>query len=314
MKTLVTGGAGFIGSHLCESLIEKGEEVICVDNFNDYYNPKFKEENIKKLLKNRQFSLHRIDFTDFALIKQVFDKHSPDKVVHLGARAGVRPSIENPGLYYKVNVQGTLNMLELSKDCRQFIFGSSSSVYGENKKVPFSEEDKTDNPISPYAATKKSAELMCHTYHKLHGTPITCLRFFTVYGPRGRPDMAPYIFTKSVFEGKPITRFGKGKTKRDYTYVSDIVAGINASLDKELDYEIINLGDSNPIDLNYFITLIEKSAGKKAQILERPEQQGDVSITFADISKARRLLKYNPKVKIEAGISLFVDWYKENRV
>ena len=313
MKILVTGGAGFIGSHVCDRLLSLGHDVVCVDDFNDYYDPDFKERNIKQALKNSKYTLYRADITDLSTLKDIFAREKPEKIIHLAARAGVRYSISHPELYVRVNVLGTLNLLELAKEykIKSFVFGSSSSVYGANKKVPFSEEDRVDDPISPYAATKKAAEELCHAYHHLYGLKITFLRFFTVYGPRGRPDMVIYLFSKAITDGKPIKRFGNGKTKRDYTFISDIVDGIIAALDKELDFEIVNLGDSNTVELNYLISLIENALGKKAKIEQSPLQPGDVPITYADISKAKKLLKYEPKVKIEQGIPLFVEWFNK---
>ncbi|MBW2989544.1 GDP-mannose 4,6-dehydratase [Candidatus Woesearchaeota archaeon] len=312
MKCLITGGAGFIGSHLCKALLAKGNKVIAVDNFNGYYNPRIKEANLDEIRSNPLFKLYRSDILDYKKLQDIFENEKPDKVVHLAARAGVRASLENPLLYQKVNIKGTNLMLEIAKKyaIKKFIFGSSSSVYGINKKVPFSEDDLTDKQISPYGITKKSGELLCRCYNSLYGIPIVCLRFFTVYGPHGRPDMAPYKFTKLILEGKPIEVYGGGGSKRDYTYVQDIIAGILLALDSNLNFEIINLGNSNTVELGYLISLIEKETGKKAMINKVGVQKGDVPITYADISKAKRLLGYDPKVKIEKGISLFVDWFK----
>ena len=314
MKLLVTGCAGFIGSHVAEALLKRGDSIIGVDDLNDYYDVKKKEKNLEILKKHSEFTFYKEDIRNYKELKKIFDKEKPDKVVHIAARAGVRPSIKDPLLYQDVNVRGTLNLLDLAKDykVKSFVFASSSSIYGNNKKIPFSETDNVDNPISPYAATKKAAELLCHTYHHLYNMKITCLRFFTVYGPRGRPDMAPYKFTKLIIEGKPIPRFGDGTTKRDYTYISDIVKGVVAAIDKELDFEIINLGNNKPVVLNEFIRVIEKATGKKAIIKEMPTQPGDVNITYADISKAQKLLGYKPETSIEQGMKKFVDWYKNN--
>ena len=311
MKVLVTGGAGFIGSHVCDALLNKGHSVICIDNFNDYYSPKTKEDNINHNLNNPDFKLYKEDICNIEGLKKVFEAEAPEKIIHLAARAGVRPSIKQPLLYEQVNVRGTLNLLELAKEfkIKQFISASSSSVYGKNKKAPFSESDPVDAPISPYAATKKAGELLCHTYHHLYGIPITCLRFFTVYGPRGRPDMAPYIFTKLINGGKPIQRFGDGSSRRDYTYVADIVAGVMAALENELGYEIINLGNSETVALSQLISVIEKHLGKKAEIIEKPMPPGDVPVTYADISKAKRLLGYNPKTSTDKGMENFIEWY-----
>lgn len=310
---LVTGGAGFIGSHVCEALLKKGEKVIGIDDFNDYYDPKVKRKNISGFLSNKKFKIYEADIRNFDSLEKIFSENKIDKVVHLAARAGVRPSIKYPLLYEEVNIKGTLNLLELSKNVKNFVFASSSSVYGNNKKVPFSEIDNVDNPISPYAATKKSGELLCYTYHHLYNIPITCLRFFTVYGPRGRPDMAVYKFTKAIKEGKSIEIYGDGTSKRDYTYIEDILQGIISALENNLSYEIINLGESKTVELNYLVSIIEKEIGKKAKIIKMSLQPGDVDITYADISKANKLLGYNPKTPIESGIKKFVEWFeKEN--
>ena len=315
MKILVTGGAGFIGSHVCEALVNRGDNVVCVDDFNDYYEPKVKENNIKELMKNSNFKLYRADIRYFNSLNGIFEKETFDRVVHLAARAGVRPSIKNPLLYEEVNVKGTINLLELSRKykIKNFVFGSSSSVYGINKKVPFSESDEVNDIISPYAATKRAAELMCNVYHRLYGLKITCLRFFTVYGPRGRPDMAPHKFTKLIDEGKEVQVYGTTASKRDYTYIADIVDGIIVAVDKDLPFEIINLGNSKTVELKHLISVIENLVGKKAKIKQLPEQPGDVPLTYADISKARKLLGYAPKASIENGMGLFVEWYKNQK-
>lgn len=312
-KILVTGGAGFIGSHICDSLLKKGKLVVCIDNFNDYYNPLTKEKNIEEASKNSNFSLHKVDITQKEELKKAFQNNRIDKAVHMAARAGVRASFENPELYEKVNIQGTKNLLELAHEfkIKNFIFGSSSSVYGTNKKIPFSEDDPLDSIISPYAKTKKKAEELCKEFHNKFNLNITCLRLFTVYGPRGRPDMAPYKFTKHIIKEKPIEMYGDGTTKRDYTYVQDIVDGVLSALDKNLNFEIINLGNSNPIELKEFISIIEEKTGKKAKIQQLPMQKGDVPLTYADISKAERLLGYQPKTNIKEGINLLVEWFKE---
>ena len=316
MDLLVTGGAGFIGSHLCESLLEKGHSVICIDNFNDYYDPKIKEKNIENCLKNKNFILFRKDITNIDEIKKIFENHKIEQVLHLAARVGVRESIHKPILFEEVNIKGTLNLLNLCKEfnIKKFIFISSSSIYGENKKIPYSESDPTNNIISPYAATKRSAEILCETYNRLYGMNITCLRLFTVYGPRGRPEMAPYKFTKLIDEEKELPMFGDGSSKRDYTYVRDIVDGIVSAVNKNLKFEIINLGNSKPVELKKFISIREKTVGKKAKIKKLPCQKGDVSITFADISKAKELLNYSPKVNLEQGIRNFFEWYKDSAI
>jgi len=312
MNVLVTGGAGFIGSHVIDALIARGDKIICIDNFNDYYNPNRKKKNIVHHVNNPLFKLYYLDLTDKKKLKEVFIYEHIDKIIHIAAKAGVRYSLSNPQEFQEDNNKATMNLLELAKDFKvqNFIFASSSSVYGNNTKTPFSEEDNVDYPISPYAATKKSCELMIHAFSHIFHLNATCLRFFTVYGPRGRPDMAPYQFTKSILEGKPIVRYGDGSTARDYTYISDIVKGILSALDKNLRFEIINLGNSNPVKLNEFISIVEKHTGKKAQIIEQKIPPGDVMITYADISKAQRLLGYNPEVSFEEGMKLFIDWFK----
>lgn len=311
MKILVTGGTGFIGSHVCEALLEKGFSVVCVDNFDDYYSLKIKERNIRGCLKNKNFKSYKKDITNYDDMKKVFEENGITKIVHLAAKAGVRASFENPELYKKVNVEGTRNLLKLAKEfgVKNFVFGSSSSVYGGNKKIPFSEEDETRDQISPYASSKKEAEILCREYSEKYGLNVVCLRFFTVYGPRGRPDMAVYKFTKLVNEGKEIPVYGNIGSKRDYTFIMDAVDGILSALDKELGFEIINLGDSNSIELRYLISLIEKEVGKKAKVKKMERQKGDVDITFADISKAKKLLGYEPKIKIKGGVRIFVKWF-----
>jgi UDP-glucuronate 4-epimerase len=312
MAVLVTGGAGFIGSHLIEKLLSENKNIICFDNFNDYYEPKIKLSNIAGCMDNPNFVLIEGDIRDTDSLNSLFKTHNITEVVHLAARAGVRPSLEHPMLYQDVNVKGTINLLEIVRiyGVRNFIFGSSSSVYGINSKVPFNENDKIDKPVSPYAATKRAAELLCFTYHHLYDIPITCLRFFTVYGPRQRPDMAIHKFTNLIDQGKEITMFGDGKSKRDYTYVADIIDGIVTALYNPFGFEIFNLGDSKTVELQYLISLIERNLDKKAIIKRLPDQPGDVPITYADISKASDLLGYQPKVSIEEGIEKFVSWFK----
>lgn len=313
MNLLVTGGAGFIGSHLCEALLDKGFKVICIDNFSEYYNPKIKEKNIEKCQESKNFILFRKDITNRNDIRPIFENNKVDQVIHLAATVGVRESIKDPILFEQTNIKGTLNILELCRefDIKKLIFTSSSSVYGENRKTPFSESDPTNNIVSPYAATKRSAEIFCETYSRIHKINIICLRLFTVYGPRGRPEMAPYKFTKLVYEGKEVPMFGNGSSKRDYTYVADIVDGIIAALEKNFGFEIINLGGSRPVELNKLISVIGAVVGKKPKIKQLPEQKGDVPVTFADISKAKKLLGYNPKIGLEQGIKNFFEWYKK---
>jgi len=314
MRTvLVTGGAGFIGSHVVDKLLEMGDKVICLDNLNNYYSPERKIKNISHNLKNPRFSLKILSITDKEHVEKIFQEEKIDVVIHLAARAGVRPSIDNPLWYQETNVEGTVNLLEISKKTgvKKFIFGSSSSVYGINKKIPFSETDSVDNPISPYAASKKACELFCYTYSYLTGLSIVSLRFFTVYGPRGRPEMAPYLFTKAILEGKKISVFGDGSSMRDYTYVEDIVSGIVAAIDLKSKHEIINLGNSEPVQLMKLINTIEKITGKKAKLEHVPMPKGDVPMTYADITKAQKLLRYNPKTTIEQGLKRFIEWYEK---
>ena len=313
MKILVTGGAGFIGSHLVDKLLKEDNHVICLDNFDPFYSPKIKSRNIKHNLVDKKFMLIKGDIRDKKLLEKIFKENTIDIIVHLAARAGVRSSIKDPLLYEDVNIKGTLNLLESARkyDIEQFIFGSSSSVYGINSKVPFSEDDPTIKPISPYAASKKSCELFCHVFSNLYSLPILCLRFFTVYGPRQRPEMAIHKFTKLIDCGKEIQMFGNGTSKRDYTYISDVIDGIIVAINKRFKFEIINLGNSQTVELRYLISLIEEELGKEALIKKLPIQPGDVPITYADIIKAKRLLNYNPKVSIEEGIKKFIEWYKK---
>lgn len=315
MTILVTGGAGFIGSHLVEKLLFQGEQVVVIDNFNDFYQPAYKRENISGAIRNQRLTLYETDICNTVSCKEVFEKHRIEKIVHLAAYAGVRPSIERPLLYEEVNCKGTLNLLELSRiyKVKQFIFGSSSSVYGNNKKIPFSEDDPVNEPISPYAATKRAGELYCYNYHHLYKIPVACLRFFTVYGPRQRPDLAIRKFTEIIDHNQQIPMYGNGTTQRDYTFFSDIIDGVVSTLKKQFDFEIFNLGNSTPVQLAKIIELIEQELGKKAKIKRLPEQPGDVHRTYADIRKAERFLQYRPKVSIEQGIRLFVAWYKEHK-
>lgn len=312
-RVLVTGGAGFIGSHLCEKLLARGDDVVCIDDLNDYYNPAFKCENILELKKKKTFTFYKADIR--APLDQIFATHNFELVIHLAARAGVRASIENPKLYAEVNVGGTTNLLECSRKfgVKRFIFASSSSVYGKNSHLPFSEKEPLNEPASPYAATKLSAELMCRTYHNLYGLSIACLRLFTVYGPRGRPDMAPYKFTEKILKEATIEIYGDGTSKRDYTFIDDIISGILAATEKRFAFEIINLGNNKPVELNQFVSLIEKLVGKKAIIQKLPEQRADVPITHADISKAKAILGWEPRTTIEEGMTRFVEWYLAKR-
>jgi UDP-glucuronate 4-epimerase len=313
---LITGGAGFIGSHLVDRLLKTNiNQITVVDDFNDFYEPAIKHANIQQHLKDSRYTLAELDIRNQSALEQLFAQNRFDCIVHLAARAGVRPSLTEPQLYTETNINGTLNLLELARTngITQFVFGSSSSVYGINAKVPFSEEDPIRQPISPYAATKAAGELLCHTYSHLYGMRCICLRFFTVYGPRQRPDLAIHKFARLISDNKPIPVFGDGTTRRDYTYIDDIVDGLIAAIhyDKR-SYEVFNLGESRTVELNELISLLEKELDAKAIIDRQPPQPGDVPQTFADISKARALLGYNPQTQIEAGLHRFVDWFRAN--
>ncbi|PYS98020.1 MAG: epimerase [Acidobacteria bacterium] len=310
---LVTGGAGFIGSHLVDTLLaEGGWNVTVVDDLNDLYSPEIKQSNLESARRNSDFEFIELDIRNSDKLRQIFDRQNFDCIVHLAARAGVRPSLCHPKLYVETNIDGTLNLLELARDfeVKQFVFGSSSSVYGINSKVPFAEDDRINQPISPYASTKGAGELLCHTYSHLFDIRTVCLRFFTVYGARQRPDLAIHKFSRLISEGMPIQIFGDGTTRRDYTYIDDIIQGVRASIDYDSSmHEVFNLGESETTELKRLVELIEESLGKKAIIDRQPMQPGDVPITFADISKAKRLLGYSPTTKIEEGIPKFVEWF-----
>jgi UDP-glucuronate 4-epimerase len=311
-KILVTGGAGFIGSHTTQALLARGDRVIGLDNFNDFYSPVRKRKNVALFENDPRYTLYEGDIRDAETLEALFDAERPDKVVHIAAMANVRYSIAHPELYESVNVRGLLNTLELARryGVANFVFASSSSVYGTDSPVPFREDAPCDRPLAPYPASKRAGELFCYSYHHLYGLPCTCLRFFTVYGPRGRPDMAPYLFTRWVFEGRPLKMFGDGTTYRDYTYIDDIVAGAVAAIDADLPYEIINLGNSQTVMLRDFIALVEDLVGREAEIVQLPPQPGDVPRTYADVSKARRLLGYDPQTSFAQGMARFVDWYR----
>jgi len=310
MRFLITGGAGFIGSHIVNKLLSSGEEVIIIDNFNSYYNPDIKWKNISNAQKNPDFKLFEGDILDKELLNEIFSSFNIDVLIHMAAQAGVRGSIKNPELYTKVNVLGTLNLLEMCKKykIKKMIFGSSSSIYG-NGSVPCSENNKVDEPISPYAATKKAGELLCYNYHHLYKIPIICLRLFTVYGPRQRPEMAIHKFTRIINNNESIPIYGDGSSSRDYTYITDILDGIKSTINKDFGFEIINLGSSNPIKLLDLVDLIQEKMSKKANLNFLPSQSGDVERTYADISKANKLLGYSPKISIKDGIEKFVKWY-----
>ena len=316
---LITGGAGFIGSTLSEKLLKQGHKVVVVDNFDPYYNPSIKEDNISECLSNSNFVLERGDILDFDNLLRIFKKYNIDHVMHLAARAGVRPSLEDPIAYQKTNGEGTLNVLECARICgiKKLCLASSSSVYGNNITVPFNETDIVDFAISPYAATKKANEVMAHVYHKIYGMDIFMLRFFTVYGPKQRPDLAINKFARLIAEGKVIDLYGDGKTYRDYTYVDDIISGIIGCfryLDNHNDiYEILNLGSNHPITLLEMVETIERCLQKRAIINHLPMQPGDVNKTFADVSKANRLIGYKPSISFEDGIKRFLDWQKSSK-
>lgn len=313
-NVLITGGAGFIGSHLVDQLLNEGDwRVTVVDDFNDFYDPAIKRANTETNRANSSYQLYEADIRDAQALAEVFRESNFDVIVHLAARAGVRPSLQQPLLYAQTNIEGTLNLLELAREheIEQFVFGSSSSVYGINAKVPFGEDDPIRQPISPYAATKAAGELLCHTYSHLYGIRSVCLRFFTVYGPRQRPDLAIHKFAQLMTRGKPIPVFGDGSTRRDYTYIDDIIAGVRAAMDySATEYEVINLGESRTVELRELISLLEKELGIEAKINRQPLQPGDVPQTFADVAKARRLLDYNPHTQIEDGIKQFVEWFR----
>lgn len=311
-RILVTGAAGFIGSNLSDRLLSEGWSVMGLDNFDPFYERFIKERNISKALENKKFIFMEGDIRDVDFLNRCFTQFKPDVIVHLAAKAGVRRSILDPQSYFDVNLTGTLNILDAMRQnsISRMIFASSSSVYGNNFKVPFEESDIVDYPVSPYAASKKAGELLCHTYHHLFGIEIFCLRFFTVYGPRQRPDLAINKFTSAMLKGAPVYLFGDGSTSRDYTFIDDILQGIMASIENLKGFEIFNLGESSAITLNNLVALLEKITGIKADRVYKPFQDGDVNKTFADISKAKRLLGYNPGTDIETGLRKYFEWHK----
>lgn len=314
MRILVTGGAGFIGSHLVEKLLGTGHEVSILDDFNDFYDPRIKQENISGIAKKA--AVHRVDLRDSDAVLGVFQGQEFDTVIHLAARAGVRPSIENARLYYDTNVNGTLHLLEAARrsGVDRFIFASSSSVYGVSKVVPFSEDHHLAQTISPYAATKIAGEYLCSTFSHLYRMRVVALRYFTVYGPRQRPDLAIHQFTRKIDAGQPIDQFGDGTTRRDYTYIDDIVQGTLAALSYEGSmFDIFNLGENETIQLKDLVAAIENALGKKAKINRLPEQPGDVPLTCADISKAKKLLGYAPATRLNEGLPRFVEWFRKTQ-
>jgi len=315
MKNIIISGvAGFIGSNLVDDLLRKDFNVMGIDNFDSFYSREIKEINISNALKYKSFDFCEGDIRDMKFLDSCFSGFRPDIIIHLAAKAGVRPSIKDPASYYDVNVNGTLNMLEAMRKNKigRMLFASSSSVYGNNKKIPFAESDNVDFPVSPYAASKKACELLCHTYHHLFDMDIFCLRFFTVYGPRQRPDLAINKFTRALLNDEPITLFGDGSSSRDYTHISDIIQGIERAMENLKGFRIFNLGESNAISLKELVALLENSTGKKADIKYLPMQDGDVLRTFADISRAKSVLGYNPVVNIADGIRNYVEWVRVN--
>merc|ERR1719410_261086 len=315
-KVLVTGGAGFVGSSVAEALLARGDDVVVVDEMNDYYDIRMKENNIERLQElypaKGRLSVYRGDICDEGLMLDLFERERPLWVCHMAARAGVRPSIQDPYVYIHSNIKGTTQLMELAHkfECQNFVFASSSSVYGGSKSTFFSEDENVDNPVSPYAASKKACELLAYTYHHLYKLNITGLRFFTVYGPRGRPDMAPFKFIDRVSRGLELQQFGDGSSSRDYTYIDDIVDGVVRSIDRPHKYEVFNLGKGDGTSLSEFIQLVQKYVGKKAFIKVMPDQPGDVPYTCADVTKAKELLGYKSKVTFEEGIKRTAEWYK----
>ena len=309
-RYLVTGGAGFIGSHFVDRLLGRGDEVVCLDNFNDFYDPAIKRENTAAHVESSRYRLVEGDLRDAEAVARCFAE-PVDVVVHLAAMAGVRPSLADPSLYVDVNLRGTVSLYDaaIAAGVKRIAFASSSSVYGNNDKVPFSEADAVDHPVSPYAATKKAGELLSYTYHHLHGLDMTCLRFFTVYGPRQRPEMAIHKFVRLIDEGEVVPMFGDGTTRRDYTYVDDIIDGVERAVDRLGGYHVYNLGESRTIELRELIDVIARTLGKEAVIERLPEQPGDVRVTYADVGRARDELGYEPATEVEVGVRKFCEWY-----
>jgi UDP-glucuronate 4-epimerase len=313
MRILVTGGAGFIGSHLVEKLLSLGHDVAILDDFNDFYDPQIKRQNITAVAKD--VAIHHLDLRDSGAVRNLFHREKFEAIAHLAARAGVRPSIQNPQLYYDTNVDGTLHLLDAARvtGVERFIFASSSSVYGNSKTVPFSEDRQLIQTLSPYGATKIAGEFLCSTYSHLYGMRVVALRYFTVYGPRQRPDLAIHQFTRRIHAGKPIDQFGDGTTRRDYTYIDDIIQGTMAALKYDGPmFDIFNLGENETIQLRDLIAGIENALGEKAKINRLPEQPGDMPVTYADISKARKLLGYNPSTRLSDGLPRFIEWFLQS--
>ena len=315
-RVLVTGCAGFIGSHLTDTLLGRGDTVVGVDNFDPFYSPRLKRAFLEGALGKGNFMLVEGDILDEPLMRRTFSDFRPEVVAHLAARAGVRDSIENPELYTRVNVEATALLLRLSVEfeVKKFVFASTSAVYGARDSIPFREDDPCETPASPYGATKRGAEVLCYTFHHLYKLPIVVLRFFTVYGPRQRPDMAVHKFTRQILRGQPVTMYGDGSSGRDYTYIDDIIEGVLAAIDRDLGgFVVINLGTDRATRLRDLISVIEETLGMRAKIQQLPDQPGDVPITCASIERARRLLGYEPKVPLEEGVRRFVEWYFENK-
>lgn len=312
MRLLVTGGAGFIGSHVADRRRSRGDRVVVLDDFNDFYDPVLKRGNVAGHRGENDYRLVEGDIRDRDLVFRLFAEERFDAVIHLAARAGVRPSLAQPVLYEEVNCLATWHLLEaaVAHRVRKFVFASSSSVYGINSKLPFSEDDPIERPISPYAATKRAGELQVYTTHHLHGLPAVCLRFFTVYGPRQRPEMAIARFIRCLETDAPIPFFGDGGSRRDYTYIDDIVDGVEAALERPLSFEIVNLGGAHPVTLNELVAALERATGRRARLERQPDQPGDVPVTYASVEKARRLLGFEPRVPLEEGLRRSVEWYR----
>ncbi len=311
MTYLVTGSAGFIGYSVAKALLSRGDVVVGLDNINDYYAPSLKMDRLEQLKSFVNFTFYRGDITDYGFLEKLFKNHNFNKICHLAAQAGVGYSLKNPFTYQKSNIEGFLNILDLCRhfDIKNLVYASSSSVYGNNSRLPFNINDRTDHPVSFYAASKKANELMAYTYHHLYGLKCSGLRFFTVYGPWGRPDMAYYKFTKAIIEGRTIELYNNGKMKRDFTFIDDIVTGILTTLDRNYDFEIFNLGCSSPVDLKYLIQCLENSLGETAKIRYLPAQPGEMEITYADINYSKLKLDFIPATSIETGITKFIEWY-----
>jgi UDP-glucuronate 4-epimerase len=315
VNILITGGAGFIGSHMADRRLARGDRVVVLDDFNDFYDPQRKRRNVARHSSSPNYRLVEGDIRDRALVFRVFEEERPDAVLHLAARAGVRPSLTAPVLYEEVNCVGTLHLLDaaVAHGGPRFVFASSSSVYGVNAKLPFSEDDPIDRPISPYATTKRAGELHVYTAHHLHGLPAVCLRFFTVYGPRQRPEMAIARFIAAIERDEPLTLYGDGASRRDYTFIDDIADGVEAALEADSGFEIINLGGARPVTLAELVTHVERATGRTAKVRRLPDQPGDVPVTFADVAKAERLLNFRARVPLDEGLRRAVDWFRGER-